>query len=398
VIRSFGSVVVALGSLAALASAPACSDHDRPILKNEPQRPRRVIEPPSRGVRALPPHAIRADGVGPYKLGALAADLLDQLPSGPRIRQFTIPGIVHRDMLRGEDDAILIGTEPQGRAMFVAVVRAEIARTETGIQVGSTRDELEQALGPPVESADRARDPRIVIPSKLDNAHIVVDKDLITAIVLTPPGERLKDQPPEGKEPKEHPCTRPPADRARNLVGTCLTAAGEMLRSGDDEITLLSRDGEKPLAPTLRVPGLAFAAPLRSPLDGRDDLIAIVQSATEEARTWSLVAYRLIDGKLMRLIEPYPLYVLTAAHARWVGADLSDLDLLLELSARPDSYEATGLLATRVGASIRDIVVISPNQAPRRRVKPPPVEPQGSGSDAGSPDAQGSAHAERPTR
>jgi hypothetical protein len=394
VIRSLGLVVVA----AALASAPACSDHAQPVPRREPQRPRRVIDPPSKGVRALPPYAIRADGVGPYKLGALAADLLDQLPSGPRIRQFTIPGIVHRDMLRGEDDAILIGTEPQGRAMFVAVIRAEIARTETGIQVGSTREELEHALGAPIDSPDHAHDPRIVIPSKLDNAHVVVDGNRITAIVLTPPGEHVKEPSPESKDAKEHPCTRPPEDRAKNLVGICLTATGELLRAGDEEIAVIARDGEKALAPALRVPGMAFAAPLRNPVDGRDDIVAIIQTADGETRAWSLVAYRLIDGKLMRVIEPKPLYLLNAAHARWVGADLADLDLLLELSARPDSIEVTGMLATREGASIRDIVVISPVQAARSRVKAPPVEIQGSGADAGSPDAQGSAHSERPTR
>src|SRR5690606_9771152 len=153
----------------------SCSDGDKPEPRREPERPRRVIEPPSRGVRALPPHAIRPDGIGPYKLGASAADLLDQLPSGPRIRQFTIPGIAHRDMLRGENDAILIGTEPQGKATFVAVVRGEIARTESGIQVGSTREEVAAALGPPLETHERARDPRVVIPSKLDNAHLVFD-------------------------------------------------------------------------------------------------------------------------------------------------------------------------------------------------------------------------------
>jgi hypothetical protein len=394
VIRSIGIVVVAV---AALASAPACSDHDQPQPKKGAQRSRRVIEPPSRGVRALPPHAIRADGVGPYKLGALAADLLDQLPSGPRIRQFTIPGIVHRDMLRGEDDAILIGTEPQGRAMFVAVVRADVARTETGIQVTSTRDELEQALGPPIDSPDHARDPRIVIPSKLDNAHVVIDGNRIAAIVLTPPGEHIKDTPPETKDVKEHPCTRPAEDRGRHLMGACLSAAGEYLRAEDEEITVLARDGDKTLA-TLRVPGMSFAVPLRNPADGRDDVVAIIQTAETETRTWSLVAYRLIDGKLMRTIEPTPLYLLNAAHARWVGSDLSDLDLFVELSARPDSIEASGMLATRVGASIRDIVVISPTQAPRRRVKAPPVEATGAGLDAGTPDAQGAGHSERPTR
>src|SRR5213075_1087415 len=81
----------------------ACSSHDKPKPQQEPERPKRVIEPPSRGVRALPPHAIRADGVGPYKLGATETELLDQ---SPRMSQLTIPGFVRRDLLRAEDDAI----------------------------------------------------------------------------------------------------------------------------------------------------------------------------------------------------------------------------------------------------------------------------------------------------
>ncbi len=392
--RSF--VVLALS-----AHGAGCSDHDKPQLRREPPRPRRVVEPPSRGVRALPPHAIRADGVGPYKLGALAADLLDQLPSGPRITQFTLPGIVHRDMLRGEDDAILIGTEPQGRATFVAVVRGEIARTEAGIQVGSSRDQLEQALGPPVDEPERARDPRIVIPSKLDNAHIVVDGNRIAAIVLVPAVEHSKDTPIEvkdgkdGKDSKDHSCTRPAGDRERRVFGACLTQGGELLRAGDGEIALLGKDGEKVIT-SVRAPGLVFAAALRNPADGRDDIVAIVDSSDDQTRTWSLIAYRLAEGKLLRVIGPAQLYQLTAAHARWIGADLRDLDLLAELTAKSDAIEVGGLLATRGGTSIRDIVVISPVQVPRRVGKTTPPEPVGSGSDAGSSDTQGSARTEHP--
>jgi hypothetical protein len=90
--------------LAVVLVVGGCSDHDKPEVKRDPERPRRVIEPASRGVRALPPYAIRAEGVGPYKLGASAADVLEQLPSGPRIQQFSIPDLVHLDMLRGEED------------------------------------------------------------------------------------------------------------------------------------------------------------------------------------------------------------------------------------------------------------------------------------------------------
>lgn len=392
--------------------ALGCSKRDEPEVKREPERPRRVIEPPSRGVRALPPHAIRADGVGPYKLGAPAAELLDQLPSGPRIRQFTIPGIVHRDMLRGEDDAILIGTEPQGRATFIAVVRGEIARTEAGIQVGSSRAELEAALGPPLEELDRARDPRVVIPSKLANAQVVIEADRIVAIVITPAIERAKEPAAEpkalkeGKEleipkqpgpptrgagdgkahkdGKDHGCTRPSGDQVRGVFGACLTGVGELLRARRDELAILGRDSEKAIA-TARVPGLVFAAPIRNAHDGRDDIVAIVRAEADDVRTWSLIAYRLIDGKLTRIVESTPLFQLTAANARWIGADLRDIDMFLEVTARPDSLEVGGLLATRVGQNIRDIVVISPVAVARRRPRSPPPEPPPGAASAAAP-------------
>src|SRR5690606_18935140 len=68
-------------ALLLLVVLAACSEHKKPEPKQEPERHRRMIEPPTRGVRAFPPHAIRPDGVGPYKLGSTVATLLDQLPS-----------------------------------------------------------------------------------------------------------------------------------------------------------------------------------------------------------------------------------------------------------------------------------------------------------------------------
>ena len=75
-------------------------------------------------------------------------------------------------------------------------------------------------------------------------------------------------------------------------------------------------------------------------------------------------------------------YELTAANARWIGAELRDLELYLELTSRSDSIEVGGLLTTREGDVLRDIVVISPVLVPRRRGKPVPHEP----SDAGTPE------------
>jgi hypothetical protein len=364
--------------LAVVLALAACSNGKSAEPKREPERQRRVIEPPSGGVRAMPPHAIRSDGVGPYKLGATVAALLDQLPSGPRITQFAVPGVIQRDILRAEDDAILIGAEPQGKATFVGVVRADIARTEAGIHVGSTREELERALGAPLDEPDRAQDPRIVIPSSMKNARILLDEGRIAAFVVAAEPERAKESSAESA------CTRPAGDRERHTFGICLSSAGELARYTADELAVLARDGEKPIT-RLGVPGLVYAAALRNPSDGRDDLVAVVKGEDPQSKTWSLVAYRLHDGKLVPVLAqtPYKLYELTDASARWIGADISELEVYLELAGRTDSIEVGGLLTARVAGQIRDIVVISPKSVPRRRPRPAVHEPIDAGTSDG---------------
>jgi hypothetical protein len=363
----------------ALLLATACSDHGQPSVKRDPEHTRRVTdEAPTRAVRSLPPYAIRADGVGPYRLGTSLAELLDQLPSGPRIVQYNVPGVVHRDLLRAEDDAILIGGEPQGKASFVAVVRDEqIARTESNLHIGSTPEEVVRALGSPIDDPDRARDPRIIVPSSMRNLHVVVSGDRVVALVVT--ADRVAGT---AAAAGSGDCQRPEPDPDKpHSFGACMSGGGEVVSYDSDEITVVARDGR---APSASVRGLVFAAPLRT--DGRDELVAVARSDEGQSRVWSLVAYRLEGGvKLVRSLDPTPLYTLTAASARWIGADLHDLDLYLELSSHPDSIEVGGLLTTSTGDKIRDIIVISPVPVPRRRAKSAPPEAADAGtSEAGS--------------
>jgi len=361
--------------LVALLALAACSDHGPPSVKRDVEHSRRVIEPPTRGVRALPPHGIRADGVGPYRIGASLAELLDQLPSGPRIVQFNVPGVAHTDLLRAEDDAILIGGEPQGKATFVAVVRDEIARTDSKppLHVGSTREEVAQALGNAAEEPDRARDPRIFVPASMRNLMVVITNDRVAALVVgadheaTPAAAGSAD------------CQRPAPDPDKpHSFGACMSGGGELVSYEAGELTVVAKDGHIASA---RVPGLVFAAALRS--DGHDELVAIARTDEPTARVWSLVAFRLEGGiKLVKFLDT-PVYTLTASSARWIGADLHDLDLYLELTSHPDSIEVGGLLTTLDGDKIRDIIVISPVPVARHRTKAPPPEAQ----DAGTSDA-----------
>jgi hypothetical protein len=357
----------------ALAVAAACGSRDQPEVKRDPERQKRVIEPPTGKVRPLPPHAIRGDGVGPFRLGASLAELSDQLPGGPRIATFDIPNVVHRSLLRAEDDTILIGGEPLGKATFVAVVGGDVARTESGLHVGSTRDELVRALGTPLELLDRARDPRVVVPSGMRNARVVVEGDRVAAIVVIAE-DRVTERSAEG-------CTRPAGDDKR--FGACMLPAGELIAVDGDEITLRAADTDKPIGTPLRISGLRFAAPLRN-AEGRDELVAISRTDDAQQLTWTLVAFRFEGARLVRVVEPTPVYQLSAASARWIGAELRDLDLYLELTSHSDSIEVGGLLTTKSGDRIKDIVVISPVPVLRHRVRTAPAEPLDAGTNDGA--------------
>jgi hypothetical protein len=348
--------------LVALLLVAACDrDKPPPPPPRNPSPPRRIIEPPTTGiVRQLPPHAIRADGVGPYIIGDKVSALLQQLSSGPRIMRFEIPGVVRTSVIRAEeDDAIVIGGETASTVTFVAVVGgSEIARTEkSNVHVGSTTAELEQALGPSIVDPDRARDPRLVIPSQQRNLRVVLDGERIMAIVVT--SDDPKPRPvPEGT------CTRPTESKPGRF-GACLTQAGELVEIDGEEVTVRSATADNKIA-SIKIPNLMFAAPLRH--EGRDEIVAVTSTEDPQERRWSLVAYRLEGTRFVRTIDSEQIYEMTSSRTRWIGAELRDVQLFLELTSQSDGIEVGGLLTTQSGSRIRDVAVISPVRVSRKPI------------------------------
>lgn len=368
----------------ALASA-GCGNRraENREVPHDARQTRRVIEPSPDRVGPLPPYAIRADGVGPYKLGEKLSELLEQLASGPRIELFEIAGVVHRNVIRAEEDTILVGGEQASTASFVAVVGGEVARTESGIHVGSTRDEVVAALGATRDDPDRARDPRLLVPRALPNVRVVIDADRAAAIVVTNAAQAAATPARRAYE-----CDRPtPSGRA---LGACMTATGELLEIGNDDVAIKSADGERTIATLTKLAGLVFAAPLRSAVDGRDELVVITRTDDPALRSWWIAAYRLDGTRLTRTIDPTQLYQLSSANARWIGADLHEVELYLELASRADGIDVGGLLTTpsapRAATKIRDVVVISAASVVRHRGKAGPTE-----GSAASPGASAAA-------
>jgi len=314
-------------------------------------------------VRQLPPHAIRNDGVGPYKIGDKVGALLQQLPSGPRIMRFEIPGVVRTSVIRAEeDDAIVIGGETASTVTFVAVVGgSEIARTEkSNVHVGSSLAELEQALGPFVDDPDRARDPRLVIPSQQRSLRVVIADDRIATIAVTSDATNPRTIP-------ESACVRPavPNESKPRRFPACLTQAGELVEVDGDEVVVRSANGESRIA-SLRIPNLVFAEPLRHLGEGRDEIVAITSVEDAQERRWSIVAYRLEGARFVRSLDSEVIYEMTNARTRWIGAELRDVQLYLELTSQTDGIEVGGLLTTQSGAKIRDVAVISPVRIGRK--------------------------------
>jgi hypothetical protein len=370
-----------LGTAVALGACgmAACDNRhrDKEPPPHDTRRTPRVIEPSTERVGPLPPYGIRADGVGPYKLGEKLSDLLEQLPSGPQIVLFEIPGLVHRNVIRAEDDAILIGGEQASIASFVAVVGPEVASV-AGVRVGSTRDELIAALGPPVEDAERAHDPRLIAPSALPNLRVVVDAGgKLAAIVVT--GTAASSR-------ATAECPRPAA--TERAVGACMSGAGELVAVNGDEIAIRTADDERALATLPKLPGLVFAAPLRIASEARDELVAITRTDEAATRTWWLAAYRLEGTRLLRTVDTAQLYQLSSANARWIGADLHDVELYLELTSRPDGIDVGGLLTTHSSSrtkTVADVVVIAPTQVARHRGKSAAAEASDAGVTGATP-------------
>jgi hypothetical protein len=126
---------------------------------------------------------------------------------------------------------------------------------------------------------------------------------------------------------------------------------------------------------TLRAPGLVFAAPLRSSNEARDELVVVSRTDEPLRRTWTLSAYRLEGARIVRTIDE-ELYTVSAMQSRWIGAELRDVDLYLELASGSDAIEVGGLLITRAGQRVRDVALLSPKAVARRPQKAAAGEPQ----------------------
>lgn len=172
----------------------------------------------------MPPHAIHANGVGPYELGMPLPNILTLLPRGPRVVLAQIDDVLDYDIVRADDDAVIVGAARSRtrEVAFVSVLDQRIARTEHGIGVGTSLAKLRQVMGEPANHPTLAMDPRMVAFGRLPEARFVLarhdDKPTVAAVTVrrnrpehtallaapaapSSPGEGVEPTEPERPEP-----------------------------------------------------------------------------------------------------------------------------------------------------------------------------------------------------
>jgi hypothetical protein len=366
----------------------------------------RVFQPSPGVVRAVPPHNIQATGVGPYALGGELRDILAMLPHGPRVELLEIEGVVGYSVVRAEENRLLIGVGSSGRVSFISVLQPDIAKTDGGLGVGASVDDLLAQLGPATRSPG-ALDPRILELDGLPNARIVVDRGRATAIVVGPggagsappvppaAGEPPPDagaaaaDPPRAADDSTSTCARAaellhdaplaaatPTERTQEPIFGCFTGASpEVALIGRDEIAVYGGEPDKLrriMGESLN--GLVFAGAVDVDGDGRHEIVATSERRTGDALAVRVHVLRGEGGRLQAVVND-EVYRITSGTAAWVGAKLKDVDFLVRADPRQGGLEVRGLYLHRVGGAVQTVAPLSPRIIAVRGRKRPPVVP-----------------------
>ncbi|WP_428263789.1 hypothetical protein [Haliangium sp.] len=383
--RSFVALLSAL-----LASwAGGCDEPAQPApVSYDANRARRLFEPPEGEVRAVPPHAIHAQGVGPYRLGASLHEVLGLSSRGPRVTLIRLDGVADYSLVQAED-ALLVGVDDLNEVGFVSVLDEEIARTDSGVGVGSELSALHEALGPALRAPDLAMHPRLVALEALPDVRFLLDptRTRVAAVVVRRGPDRARALAPgagsdaagdldQGGDagagatcaagpdiPVEdlRRAAELPADVAVVAASACLAGeVSENLLFGDGKLVVLAGEPDKLRRLAVHAaPGARFAAPVDVDGDGRSEVAVVLESERPEARVVSLEVLRLDGGRFTRLAER-EVYRLSAQSATWVGARLDEIELLVELHGGSQRLQVSGLYVHRGGQRLEAVAPLLP--------------------------------------
>lgn len=402
--RCFGAAVLVLAMLAGCEDTPRASAPD----DAEARRPR-VFAPPPGQVRPVPPHAIRARGVGPYVLGEPLKDVLSSLPYGPRVELLKLRGIVDYSLVRAEGGRVIVGVARPDGVSFVAVLDPEVARTESGLGVGSTDQELAEALGAPAGGPKLARDPRMRVFAKLPNVTFVMADGKVAAVVVAARAEdgaasgagtgKTAPAPATPATPAQSGCPETvSAATAREAAGVTLATAPVSMRCTDGKVVAAVVEGHEviavggPVAGKLKrsaksaIPGLVFAALVDVAPGFPPEVAAVSSERRGNSRDTRVTLLKPTAGTLSVTTERTPYRLSETA---WMAARLEDTDLMIEVAAEGDQIEVGGLYLHWQGGQVKTVApLLRERFTVRARSRSEAASPAGTWPDPGTQGAE----------
>lgn len=371
-----GQIAVMVGLLA-LAS-PGCRDVEvAPLPDAAPPPPRRHVGKQG-SVRSLPPHAVTAQAIGPYRIGEPMAAILADMPGGPRLNVLKLPRVVDTRVARIEENNLLVGG--QEHSEFIAIVGRDIARTEAGFGVATTVAKIMEAVEVPPD-ASVVRDRRMLVLPALPGLRLIAggsrSSDVVTAMLLHAPAAATAPAPnPAGCHAATLPLAaiEPGPAPSTAIVASCFADAGDALLIAADVVTRhVVENGKWRRDASLTVKGLVVAGPLRTAAR-HDDLLVIARERDAYALKYHASLWRLEGNRFTRLAGD-AIYRIEAINAEAVGASLDELDLVIEATFAGGQLEFGGVLLIRTARGLRDVVPLLPAVVPLRRRAPAEARP-----------------------
>jgi len=331
-------------------------------------------------VRALPPHEVRASGVGPYQLGDKLRSVLSRLPHGPRVELLQVEGLADYSLVRADDNKVVIGVENPGGVTFVTVLDSEIAHTDKEVGVGTSEKELRGKYSAELTQRNFAGDRRLFRAASLPGVRFFLAADRVAAMVVAqPPRPDVGAQACptlEGEELGRIARIGAAPTIRRGCLGS--TAPIAVVAKGE-RVAVVGGDGERPrrLAfATIR--GLVFAAPIDVEGDGSDEILAVIKEQSRGKLTMTIEVFK-VEGTKLSSLAKERVYTVENRAVIWAGARPESIELLLEAEARGGVVTVSGLLVEKGFMRLKEVFPLRPATMI--------VRPQGQG--AGPPPAGG---------
>jgi hypothetical protein len=366
-----------------VVTALACGERDATPRHEDGGVGRRVFDPPPRKVRAVPPYRIADAGIGPYRLGDPLREVFELLPGGPRVELLQLERLVDFSLVRTDGDKLVIGADRSAAVAFVAALGPGVARTEDGVEVGTSVDEVERHLGPRA-AAPAVVDPRLIRYAAAPGLRIVALDGAVAALLVaaTPPAGRPRAAPrcPRRLESELALVTAARLKAGARVHLGCFTGAGgEALVVGPTGFAVVGGVTGR----VRRLLGdaredLAFGGALDLDGDARDEIV-LVRRPRGDALVVAVEVLSVEGGRLVPRLGPggATVYQLATPAAEWIGARLRDLDVLIEVAGSGDGVAVGGVFVRRGPGGLRDVAPLSPVALPLSRGRRRGGEPGG---------------------